>query len=861
MKEFVAETGGRYTYADDILNLQELALSMSSIFSGCSDFIISGCEKSGISLTPGYVWINGKVRYFEGCATASFPYYIYESNSIDTVTYANEANKKGRNNYLCSGSNVLPDIPDTVTGAVPHFIELGQEYSPHFIDKFFGKYAVLLETPFTRQTIRKDLVITGNLSVQKTLESKTAISVLNTETGHSLKSIVKQTGDASLGVYLNGLLVNEIVLCTDGSFLLMKQDKELARFDENGITVSQNLSTTTKAGSVFLTEDSIINYDDTTDEGAIKINPKGYNNGKTKYRNLNIYDGRQSDNPILQIIGKNRNVNVNGTFSIASEDRQLIIGSSAYLKNNPLLRTYISWVDSSGDKMAEIGYVSKEDNDFIIKNLAGNISLTPSAFVNIEGDLKISGTSLTKIYVSATDFTAALRKKVDIVSGKGLSTEDFTPTHKKKLEAISSGNIETGSEGYVTSTDVAEALKKKLSVSSNLDDLTNKSSARTNLEVYSKTESNQTFLQISGKLLELVSLSADEINDLTAEEAAALKAEKQAAIRYNLNAEKKGTGELKLAKSSNLSDLADKAQARKNISVYSATEIDKMLEGKLNTDGAYTGVLFTESMKQKLEGIKNGSFAYTDDTGTSHADVEGYVSTAQVKKELAKKADRLLTGYSDAEKGSIAANIDVYNKTEADKKYASVASIFQDYITYLVSQGKSSTEAQRTLRDKLDVLSKTEVTGTYLRKDSKLSDLIVADTAAKKSVCQKIGAAYAEEYQTKIDDTGWIMMSNSGSATDTRRLYIRQIGNIVCIQGVINTGRRDGSNWGGTVAIIPNKISPPRHSLRTTATDWNDDAKYNRGVSFVIPGNSRNIHIYESGRYNVDTEVNFSYMT
>ena len=33
MKEYVAETGGRYTYADDILNLQELALSMTSIFS------------------------------------------------------------------------------------------------------------------------------------------------------------------------------------------------------------------------------------------------------------------------------------------------------------------------------------------------------------------------------------------------------------------------------------------------------------------------------------------------------------------------------------------------------------------------------------------------------------------------------------------------------------------------------------------------------------------------------------------------------------------------------------------------------------------------------------------------------------
>ena len=47
MKEYIAETGGRYTYSDDILNVQELALSMSAVFDGCSDFIISGCEIEG----------------------------------------------------------------------------------------------------------------------------------------------------------------------------------------------------------------------------------------------------------------------------------------------------------------------------------------------------------------------------------------------------------------------------------------------------------------------------------------------------------------------------------------------------------------------------------------------------------------------------------------------------------------------------------------------------------------------------------------------------------------------------------------------------------------------------------------------
>lgn len=47
-------------------------------------------------------------------------------------------------------------------------------------------------------------------------------------------------------------------------------------------------------------------------------------------------------------------------------------------------------------------------------------------------------------------------------------------------------------------------------------------------------------------------LSPDEVNSLTAEQVMALKAEKQAAVRETLDAEKYGTGELKLAKASNL---------------------------------------------------------------------------------------------------------------------------------------------------------------------------------------------------------------------------------------------------------------------------------------------------------------------
>lgn len=860
MKEYVAETGGRYTYADDVLNLQELALSMTAIFTGCSNFIISGCEVSGSEITPGYVWLNGKVRYFSGCKNATWPYYIYEQNTHESVTYANEVNKRGRSLYLCAGGNAVPEVADPVTGHLPQFIEMTSIYSPRFIDKFFGRYAVLADSPFARQTVKKDLIVTGNFSADKNIESKTAVSVVNTENGYSLRNIVKTDGDAAVGAYLNGLLVNEIVIGTDGSFTFIKQGKELARVTENGISYTYQSGITSKAGAVYISGSSLTNYDDHTDNGSIDVNTTGVAGGSTKFRNFNVYNGKQAVHPLFRVNGKEGAVYANGKFTIRNTGDGVVLTNTAYLKDNMLLTNTYAWTDSKGETIGCIGYNDTESFDLSVRNLLGNIVLAAKGYVNITGTLKIGGTDIGNIYVTQTVFTEELKKKVTVVAGKQLSTEDFTTDYKKKLDAISGGNIESAGDGFVTARDVAAVLKLKLTISENLGDVADKGTARSNLNVYSKGEADGHYLKVSEKLLELVSLTADEVNGLTAEQAAALKAEKQEAVRRNIDAEKKGTGDLKLNKAGNLNDLADKVAARKNISVYSTTEIDKLLEKKLNTDAAYDGVSFTEEMKQKLENIKGGNFAYIDAEGVSHTQVEGFVTTSQVLKELNKKANLLLDGYNEGQRNTIAANINVYNKMAADGKFAAVESLFQDYITHLVKQGKNTLEAQKTLRDKLDVLSKSDVTGTYLRKDGKLSDLLLPNADAKKQACRTLGAAYAEEYEPKVTDTGWLQMSNSGSATDTRNLFIRQIGNIVCIQGTVNTARRDGSNMGGVVAIIPNKIPAPKYGLRTSLCDYNDDHKYNRGSSFVIPGNSRNIHIYESGWYNVTTNINFTYM-
>lgn len=102
-------------------------------------------------------------------------------------------------------------------------------------------------------------------------------------------------------------------------------------------------------------------------------------------------------------------------------------------------------------------------------------------------------------------------------------------------------------------------------------------------------------------------------------------------------------------------------------------------------------------------------------------------------------------------------------------------------------------------------------------------------------------------------------MGNSGGKTDTSNLYVRQIGNIVSIQGKIHTANANNGNWGGVIAVIPNQIDPPKYSVKTCFSEVNGDTKYNRGVEFYIKGGSRNVQLNESG-YVRDTELNFTYM-
>ena len=155
MKELIGLEGGRYTYLDDLINMQESALSFASIFMGCDNFVIGGCEVSGSSISEGYVFINGKIRKFSGATGISqWPQYIYEYNTVENVRYATETQKVGRNIYGCAIAAAIPTTPDTITQLSPEAITVQSTGAINLKDAFFGKYALLLDQTAKSQIVK-----------------------------------------------------------------------------------------------------------------------------------------------------------------------------------------------------------------------------------------------------------------------------------------------------------------------------------------------------------------------------------------------------------------------------------------------------------------------------------------------------------------------------------------------------------------------------------------------------------------------------------------------------------------------------------------------------------------------------------
>lgn len=671
----------------------------------------------------------------------SYPYYIYETNSYTSTEYKDETNKLGRINYLCAGGTSTPTTNDPVTGALPSFIEITSSYTPRINDKFFGRYALILNHPFTKQTVAKNIEVSGDLLVQKNLVSNQSVGVANTATGYVLKSSFKSNGDSSLGLYLNNALITEVVITTSGLIKFFKGVTEIASIGDDGITTNKTyFGGYFKTNKLSITDNQINNYSDSSDSGSVVVNYSGYNGGATSFRNLSVCDGKGVE--IIRVNGKDKQLSVVANVEISGSDPVLKITNSTKTKGDVSLLNMVRF-HSSDDHIGSVGYSSSTSNDFYVANRIGNIVFQPLASVSIIGDLLLGGSDVKTIFVSKSDYNTGMSNKVSVVNGMGLSQQNFTNILKSKLDNIV----------------IADVVN-------NIDGLVN-------------------LFHVQG----LVGAS--------------------------------------LLKTSNLSDVADKASARNSLQVPSVSEMNTALGMKLNVSEKYTGVIFTTDLKTKLDGIIEGRFESKDDEGNVVAKINGYVTINKILFELNKYAPLLLDTYTAAQKRSVAGNIGVYTKEESNATFTVPSKQWDEYISYITtSQGKTTDEAKGILRGKINAASTSDL-NDFLKKGSLLSDLDVSDENSKKAICSKIGAAYYQEYQTKIADTGWISLSATG-------LYVRQIGNIVSIQGEAN------ANWGdgNTVFELPNQIAPPAYSVQFSMPQA---GRYDNARSFsaMISGGSR----------------------
>lgn len=409
MKEFSAQTGGRYTYVDDFINLQDLALSFASIFDECDNFIISGCEVSDSVISPGYVYINKKIRYFNGATNVTFPCYIYEQNSTETLTYANGQDKVGRKIYGCALGTSVPSGDDPVTNAARQYILLGIEHRVlRLREALFGQCFMLSASHQTVQgnvTFEGDVTVGGNMNLDSiTLVSANAVGRLY---HNSNGSLILQNKVGSRDTFRMNI----------GTAFEFRTDSTIM-FTITESSVDSRLpfsATRIRGGNVTIADNNIYEHATNSDNGCLRINMLGYNSASTRYRDTLIGNGMGT--AIITVDGSTANVQIDGTIVSNSSVKEALVLKSTYPRTSDenFLKTLV--IEDANDYVAAIfGYNSATDgtqlsaavhNDTgkvlsIINNIGG-INITGSGYVNIGPVIMENGVAISSKYVQRSE--------------------------------------------------------------------------------------------------------------------------------------------------------------------------------------------------------------------------------------------------------------------------------------------------------------------------------------------------------------------------------------------------------------------------------------------------------------------------
>lgn len=503
MKEFVAKVGGRYTYKEDWFNMQNLSLSVAEIFYGCNPFIISGCAISGATgnktIDPGYIWMNGKIRYFDGKTGVDLatPNYLIESVEIESVKYTGGGTKEGINDYKVIWGDTTP------AAGTAYIVIPADGTLPDINDEFFGKYAILSNTSFTKQTINKLLQLNDALDVYGTVnignstnQSDLRVNRVNTLSKQSqIRLSIDSTGTGALQQYYDGYKAGEMTFDPINKVMTLKiNGNDQFIVTDGGIQLkSTTIDGSLTNGALLITSNSINRYSGDADDAGINLNYSGYNGGNTRFRDVVIYDGKGSQ--IVKFEGQTRTLAHYGVI-LQNNDQTIGMKFKDTLKtySDNAFQKYMTWNDKNDFVMFKFGYTKSSDNNIVLDNsVIGDIEITPKQYLKVTKPIFEEGVLLSNKYADKSATSTALGTKVDKVSGKALSTNDFTTTLKTKLENITTAVIEEGNTDFATGDQVWQNTKDKLNKDNNLSEV-DPALARENLVVYSKGVSDGKYL-------------------------------------------------------------------------------------------------------------------------------------------------------------------------------------------------------------------------------------------------------------------------------------------------------------------------------------------------------------------------------
>ena len=426
MKEFSAQTGGRFTYADDLENLQELALAFSQLFDDCDNFIISGCEVVSGGISAGYVFLNGKIRYFSGAAgISSWPQYIYELNTTESVPYESGGSKVGRNDYGCAIANTAPMASGSAKA--PQSIIITEAGGLRMKDAFIGKYALLLNPARSSQTINSQVTFSQQIQADADLIANQDI-VLKSD---SARTTLSYDGSAFT-----------IETVGDEHSYRFASDEEGFHFFVDGVAaadIRSGISTFNRqvhsAKGWFgglMCEHGDIYHGLGVQESTLYINRLSFQGGTTAFRNTCIGNGK--GDTIFSITGANGNVDAYGRMQITAGQMDGLVLKANVLQNNNSLTNAIAWTDSVSAVMARVGFLDTDNQIFSIASANHSISINGYQTVNIGPAIMENGQLLSEKYAIQTDMTDALNKKAD-------SDKVYSTTQADEKFATKSGGL------------------------------------------------------------------------------------------------------------------------------------------------------------------------------------------------------------------------------------------------------------------------------------------------------------------------------------------------------------------------------------------------------------------------------------